>query len=256
MQEEMVATTCKGPGEKLKFARESLGLSIWDVASQLYLPERIIRALEEDDYHDGMPVRAFVRGYVQSYSKLLDLPTEEMLAEFDGMGIYKKPQEVSLKPLVQPRVVLTVHKDKFWFAIVGGSVLAILTLIVALTCFNTHKEKNEDIVNQTLQDETLIDQAQIAPQAPMSPTVMPIAPAPTVTIASTEIPTPSLEKAPHSDTTENVKSPNNKTKSTGNKKSANKKSTGAQKTIVSENAPHPENTLSAEENLPEQESPF
>jgi cytoskeleton protein RodZ len=155
MQEETVGITKKGPGEKLKRARESFGFSVWDAASQLYLPERVIKALEEDDYHAGLPVRAFVRGYLQSYSKLLQLPPEEILAEFDALGIYKTPQEESTKALAQPRAVTMVHKDKFWFGVVGGSLLAILLLIVMLTWFNTHKEKKEDLLNQSLQQEDI-----------------------------------------------------------------------------------------------------
>lgn len=155
MQEETVGIKNKGPGEKLKRARESFGFSLWDVASQLYLPERVIKALEDDDYHAGLPVRAFVRGYLQSYSKLLQLSPEEVLAEFDALGIYKTPQEESTKALAQPRAVTMVHKDKFWFAVVGGSLLAILVLIVMLTWFNTHKEKKEDLLNQSLQQEEI-----------------------------------------------------------------------------------------------------
>lgn len=153
MQEENDVLTTKGPGEKLKRARESFGLSTWDVASQLYLPERVMIALEEDDYHAHLPARAFVRGYLRSYSKLLKLSPEEILSEFDALGIYKTPQEESLKTLSQPRVALTIHKDKFWFGVVGGSILGILVLIVTLTCLNTRQEKNEDIINQVLQEE-------------------------------------------------------------------------------------------------------
>lgn len=259
MQEEAVATSIKGPGEKLKSARESLGLSIWDVASQLYLSERVIQALEEDDYHDGLPVRAFVRGYVQSYSKLLNLPPEGMLAEFDSMGIYKKPQEENMKPLVQPRVVLTVHKDKFWFAVVGGSLLGILILIVVITWFNTHKEKQADMVNQTLQEETLLDQAQIMPPVPPQPSVMvipPVASSSADAVASTV----AVETASLSSIEPEIQSsPKNKAKnSAGNKKSANKKPAASKKVTAVENAAFTDIEIhrSSEDHPSEPEAPF
>lgn len=153
MQEENIVSTTKGPGEKLKRTRESFGLSTWDVASQLYLPERVMIALEEDDYHAQLPVRAFVRGYLRSYAKLLKLSPEEILSEFDALGIYKPSQEESMKNLSQPRVAINIHKDKFWFGVVGASILGILILIVALTWMNTREEKNEDIINHVLQEE-------------------------------------------------------------------------------------------------------
>lgn len=155
MQEEIVMETTKGPGEKLKRARMSFGLTINDIANQLYLPYHVLHALEENDYHAQLPARAFIRGYLRSYSKLLNLSPEEILSDFDALGIYKTPQEENIKSLAQPRVSLTMHKDKFWFSVVGGGLLGILLLIVGLTWLNTRKEKNEDLVNQSLQEENM-----------------------------------------------------------------------------------------------------
>lgn len=162
MQEEIVMeTTKKGPGEKLKRARESFGLTIWDIANQLYLPHHVLNALEEDDYHAHLPARAFIRGYLRSYAKLLNLSPEEILSDFDALGIYKAPQEENMKSLSQPRVSITIHKDKFWFSIVGGGLLGILLLIAGLTWLNTRQEKNEDLVNQALQEDEKISDSEI-----------------------------------------------------------------------------------------------
>lgn len=155
MQEEIVMETTKGPGEKLKRARMSFGLTINDIANQLYLPYHVLHALEENDYHAQLPARAFIRGYLRSYAKLLNLSPEEILSDFDALGIYKTPQEENAKLLAQPKVSLTIHKDKFWFSVVGGGLLGILLLIVGLTWLNTRKEKNEDLVNQSLQEENI-----------------------------------------------------------------------------------------------------
>ena len=154
MQEEIVMETSKkGPGEKLKHARESFGLTIFDIANQLYLPHHVLLALEENDYHAQLPARAFIRGYLRSYSKLLNLSPEEILSDFDALGVYKNPQEENVKSLAQPRVSLTIHKDKFWFSVVGGGLLGVLLLIAGFTWLNTRQEKNDDLINQTLQED-------------------------------------------------------------------------------------------------------
>lgn len=162
MQEEIVMeTTKKGPGEKLKRARESYGLTIWDIANQLYLPHHVLNALEEDDYHAHLPARAFIRGYLRSYAKLLNLSPEEILNDFDALGIYKTPQEESMKSLNQPRVSLNIHKDKFWFSVVGGGLLGVLLLITGLTWINSRQEKNEDLVSQALHEDEKLAEPEI-----------------------------------------------------------------------------------------------
>jgi cytoskeleton protein RodZ len=188
MQEETVSVTTKGPGEKLRLARESLGLSVWEAASQLYLPERVMRALEEDDYHANLPARAFVRGYLRSYSKLLKLSPEEILSEFDALGIYKTPQEETIKTLSQPRVPVAIHRDKFWFTVVGGSLLAVLVLIVALTWMNTRQEKTEDVITQALQEEVELTTAENTDPTKTGETLAVITP------ENTTIKSPELEK--------------------------------------------------------------
>ena len=70
-----------GPGADLKAAREGLQVSIREVADALNLPARVIEALETDDY-DRLPPTVFTRGYLRSYARLLELPSDELLARY------------------------------------------------------------------------------------------------------------------------------------------------------------------------------
>ena len=67
------------PGALLREARERLGLSIADAAAHTKLAPRQIEALEADDYQH-LPEMAFVRGFVRSYAKLLQLDVLPLLA--------------------------------------------------------------------------------------------------------------------------------------------------------------------------------
>jgi cytoskeleton protein RodZ len=67
------------PGALLREARERLGLSIADAAAHTKLAPRQIEALEADDYQH-LPEMAFVRGFVRSYAKLLQLDVPPLLA--------------------------------------------------------------------------------------------------------------------------------------------------------------------------------
>ncbi|MGM0593890.1 MAG: RodZ domain-containing protein [Pseudomonadota bacterium] len=66
------------PGERLRRAREAAALSVAEVAKRMRISERMVTALEEDDY-DSFPSAAFVSGYLRSYARLLDLPEEEFV---------------------------------------------------------------------------------------------------------------------------------------------------------------------------------
>lgn len=67
------------PGRTLREARERLGLSVADVAGQIKFAPRQIEALEADDFQ-RLPEMTFVRGFVRSYAKILQLDAQPLLA--------------------------------------------------------------------------------------------------------------------------------------------------------------------------------
>ena len=70
-------------GEILRQARESASYSIAYVAGQTHLNEEVIVALENDQF-DQLPSDVFVKGYIRSYAKLLELDSKELLAAYPG----------------------------------------------------------------------------------------------------------------------------------------------------------------------------
>ncbi len=70
-----------GPGEHLRRAREEQGISVAEIASELKLSESLIRALEADDT-SALPAAAFVRGYLRSYARLLDLDAQRLIEAY------------------------------------------------------------------------------------------------------------------------------------------------------------------------------
>ena len=69
----------------LRAAREAAGLSLDEVAQQLKLAPRQVRALEEDDF-GVLPGRTFVRGFVRNYARLLNLDADARRALPGGAG--------------------------------------------------------------------------------------------------------------------------------------------------------------------------
>lgn len=62
-------------GERLRLAREQKGLTLDEVCTRLRLPQRVVAMLESNDYarieHD-----VYLRGYLASYSRLLEIPVQ------------------------------------------------------------------------------------------------------------------------------------------------------------------------------------
>lgn len=66
-------------GRALAAAREARGLTQSDVAAQLRLHPRQVKAIEEEDL-TALPEGPFVRGYVRNFARLVDLPAEPLLS--------------------------------------------------------------------------------------------------------------------------------------------------------------------------------
>ncbi len=81
-------------GTRLKSTREAMGLERKDVASQLRLNEKIIVMMEKDRYPVDLPV-TFIRGYLRSYAKFLQIPEFEIKKGIEPI----KQKSMNIDPL-------------------------------------------------------------------------------------------------------------------------------------------------------------
>jgi cytoskeleton protein RodZ len=72
-----------GPGAQLAAHRQSLGLTVEQVANQLNLAPRQIQALEADNYA-ALPGVVIARGFVRAYAKLIKLDPAPLVALMPG----------------------------------------------------------------------------------------------------------------------------------------------------------------------------
>lgn len=78
MTHESDSSTECGPGERLRAARETAGLSVAEVAEELQLLQSFVRALEQNSY-ERIRGDTFVRGYLRNYARLLGLDPQEIV---------------------------------------------------------------------------------------------------------------------------------------------------------------------------------
>ena len=74
------------PGLRLKKARETLNLSLDDVAKHLKSNKKIIEALEKEDV-PNLPQSIYVSGYLRSYANLVSLPAGDILETYPNLGV-------------------------------------------------------------------------------------------------------------------------------------------------------------------------
>jgi cytoskeleton protein RodZ len=80
--DESSLTLGRGPGRALREARESLGLTVEQVAERLHLSIGTVQALEADDYA-GLPPAIFVRGYLKNFARQVGLDQRSVVSAFD-----------------------------------------------------------------------------------------------------------------------------------------------------------------------------
>lgn len=78
------ATIDFGPGQVLADARVAKGITIETVAAELNVTEKVINALERDDY-EGLPPPIFVRGYLRNYANFIGVSAEDVLEKHTGL---------------------------------------------------------------------------------------------------------------------------------------------------------------------------
>ncbi|MET0230091.1 MAG: RodZ domain-containing protein [Rhodanobacteraceae bacterium] len=61
-------------GQRLRVAREQKSLSRVEIAQRLRLPLRLVERIENDDY-SGMDEGVYLRGYLSSYARIVEVPT-------------------------------------------------------------------------------------------------------------------------------------------------------------------------------------
>lgn len=101
------SSTMASPGAILKKAREAKGLTVKEVAAQLKLKIDIVQHLEDDSLDDNLHTPTFVRGYLCSYAKLLDIPAEDVSAVYDLSHDAKQSYDVHIQTFSQETTIRT-----------------------------------------------------------------------------------------------------------------------------------------------------
>lgn len=149
-------------GTTLREARERLGLSITDVVNQTKLAPRQIEALEAEDYRN-LPEMAFVRGFVRSYAKILQLDEQPLLAALPKTSAPTQPLMPDSVEAPFPDAYSPRRQNLVWLAI--ALLLAVLVVAFAVWHFTVPPTKPKE--TQVEMSDPLPENTRPAPAQPI-----------------------------------------------------------------------------------------
>ncbi len=119
----------RGVGEMLADERRKLGRTIADVEAATRIRAARIEALEKEDW-DRLPDPAYVKGYIISYAKFLDIDPKPLVERFREQTGTKTAAEqvVAREQVVAPRE--QVHSLPWRGVLVAVGALALVILVI------------------------------------------------------------------------------------------------------------------------------
>lgn len=141
-------------GERLRQAREQLGLSHQAVAERLCLKLSTIRQIEEGTTPADL-APTFLRGYIRSYAKLVHIPEEELTALIGKQAPINVPKVASMQGVSLRK---SRKKRDGWLM---GFTWLIVFVVLGLTgawWWQNHQAQQEEITNMADQSTAQLNQ--------------------------------------------------------------------------------------------------
>jgi len=135
-------------GERLRLAREQLGLSHQVVAERLCLKVSTVRDIEEDKAPAELAA-TFLRGYIRSYARLVHIPEEELLPMLAQQAPVKTAK---VAPMQGYALGKRRKKRDGWLMSITWLVLFVVVGLTGAWWWQNHKAQQEEI--STMADQS------------------------------------------------------------------------------------------------------
>ena len=138
-------------GERLRSARELKGLTQQNVAERLCLKLSTVRDIEEDKSPADL-ASTFLRGYIRSYARLVNVPEEELLP----MLAKQAPiQAARVQPMQSFSLGKRRKKRDGWLMIFTWLVLFVVVGLTGAWWYQNHKAAQDDLVSMSDQNASV-----------------------------------------------------------------------------------------------------
>ncbi|MBJ3815670.1 cytoskeleton protein RodZ [Shimwellia pseudoproteus] len=155
--------TAQTTGERLRQAREKLGLSQQVVAERLCLKVSTVRDIEEDKAPAEL-ASTFLRGYIRSYARLVHVPEDELLPMMAKQAPLKAAK-------VQPMQSFSLGKRRKkrdgWLMSITWLVLFVVVGLTGAWWWQNHKAQQEEISTMADQSSAELSDAGNSQSVPL-----------------------------------------------------------------------------------------
>ncbi|HEY3984174.1 cytoskeleton protein RodZ [Cedecea sp.] len=138
-------------GERLRNAREQLGLSQQAVAERLCLKVSTVRDIEDDKAPADL-ASTFLRGYIRSYARLVHIPEEELLPMMAKQAPIKAAK---VEPMQSFSLGKRRKKRDGWLMSFTWLILFVVIGLTGAWWWQNHKAQQEEI--STMADQSTTD---------------------------------------------------------------------------------------------------
>lgn len=135
-------------GERLRSAREQMGLTQQNVAERLCLKLSTVRDIEEDKSPADL-ASTFLRGYIRSYARLVRVPEEELLPM---MAKQAPVRAAKVEPMQSFSLGKRRKKRDGWLMIFTWLVLFVVVGLTGAWWWQNHKAAQDDVVSMADQN--------------------------------------------------------------------------------------------------------
>lgn len=147
-------------GDRLREARENMGLTQQNVAERLCLKLSTVRDIEEDKSPADL-ASTFLRGYIRSYARLVHVPEEELLPM---MAKQVPVRAAKVQPMQGFALGKRRKKRDGWLMIFTWLVLFVVVGLTGAWWWQNHKAAQDDLVSMSDQNAgTHADNSQSIP---------------------------------------------------------------------------------------------
>lgn len=154
-----------GFGTHLRATREALQLLPKDVAARLHLNPRIIHIIEQEDFANGPPA-IFMRGYLRSYARLLNIPDSETNIALKALGLNIQPSSAAPPRLKETNNV--VNNERY-IKLVTYLVLGVSAILVGIWWESHSRSFTGDTIIPILAQQNVTPAIPAAESTPTAP---------------------------------------------------------------------------------------
>ena len=146
-------------GERLRLAREQMGLTQQNVAERLCLKLSTVRDIEEDKSPADL-ASTFLRGYIRSYARLVHVPEDDLLPM---MAKQAPVRAAKIEPMQSFSLGKRRKKRDGWLMIFTCLVIFVVVGLTGAWWWQNHKASQADLVSMADQNGSSSDNSQSIP---------------------------------------------------------------------------------------------